>query len=595
MKGALRRAILRHPAAGAPDGVWWLFEDPVESFVAATAEEVPDLLARVERATESGLWSVGCVDYEAAPAFDPALRVRPRPVDSREPFASFSLFTAPQSREPVTMWQPAKLRDLRACLGVEEHAAAVAAIHAAIAAGETYQVNFTFVLEAGFDGDPEALFWRLAPASGAPHAAFLDLGESALVSLSPELFFERRGDLIVMRPMKGTRPRGRYLEEDERLASELVNSPKERAENLMIVDMIRNDLGKLAETGTVAVEKLLEAERYPTVWQMTSTIAAQTRASLPELFRALFPCASVTGAPKARTMDWITRLESRPRGIYCGAIGWVAPGGLSCFSVAIRTAVVDCERGKLEYGVGSGVVWESQASAEYQECLTKGRALEAQPRTFSLFETMLWRPGCGVHLLDGHLSRLVTSAKFFGFQLDELALREIVTAELETLQWKETSRQRLRLELASDGRVTLTRKHFPSERRHWTVLLASRPVASQDTALFHKTTHREIYDAALEEARAAECDEAILWNERGELTEGTRTNLILEMGGERLTPARDSGLLAGVFRQSLLDRRKVREAVLQKSDLVRADRILLVNALRGWIPATLRSARWRAP
>ncbi|MEO7795624.1 MAG: chorismate-binding protein, partial [Thermoanaerobaculia bacterium] len=337
--------------------------------------------------------------------------------------------------------------------------------------------------------------------------------------------------------------------------------------------------------------RLFEIERYPTVWQMTSTVTARSSASLPDLFGALFPCASVTGAPKARTMEWIARLEDRPRGLYCGAIGWAAPERRAEFSVAIRTAVIDRPRGQLEYGVGSGVVWDSEAPAEYRECLTKGRALEAPPPPVALFETMLWRPRCGIYGLERHLIRLTASADFFGFVCDASGMRRSVEEALARLAERAESPQRVRLELAANGGLSFTSKPFARERRRWSAILASQPVDSRQAALFHKSTNRAIYDAALAEAQAAGADEAILWNERGELTEGTRTNLVLEIAGERLTPKRDCGLLGGIFRQSLLERGRVREALLREEDLRRADRVMLVNALRGWIPAELVSRR----
>ena len=585
MNTAPVRAILRAPDEGrAP--CWWQFESAVERHEAATLSAVPGVLERVERATEEGLWAVGWVAYEAAPAFDPALVVRP-PAPGL--LAAFSLFPPPDSIPARPAGEPAPGAMLSPLLDREEHALALATIHEAIAAGETYQVNFTFPMRSGFAGDPEGLFWSLAPASGAPHAALLEGGGSAVVSLSPELFFSRNGDRMEMRPMKGTRLRGRFPEEDGRQASELAGSAKERAENLMIVDMVRNDLGRIAEPGSVAVESLFALERYPTVWQMTSTVSARSRARLPEIFAALFPCASVTGAPKARTMAWIARLERFPRGVYCGAIGWVAPQRRASFSVAIRTAVVDRSAATLEYGVGSGVVWDSQPAAEYQECLAKARAFAAPQPPFALFETMLWRPRCGVGLLAAHLARLEASADYFGFSHDARTWRSRVEAELAALAKQETHRQRIRLELAADGVLFFTNRPFRPEPREWRAILVSEPVESQTVSLFHKTTDRTIYDAALAEARAAGADEAILWNERGELTEGTRTNLVLEIGGERLTPARECGLLAGVFRQSLLERGKAKEAVLTRADLARASRVLLVNALRGWIPAALVS------
>ncbi len=589
MRGAPRSAILRPPAGAGGDGHWWRFAAPVECRSATTLGEVRDLLASVEQATEAGLWAVGFVDYEAAPAFDASLAVC---APATGALAAFSYFPSPELvTAPPSAGLAAKVEGLQPHQGEREHAAAIAAVHAAIAAGETYQVNLTFPLRGRFAGDPEALFWRLAPASAAPHAAFLDCGDTVIVSLSPELFFAREDDRLVMRPMKGTRPRGRFSEEDDRQAAALAASPKERAENLMIVDMVRNDLGRLAEPGSVAVERLFARERYPTVWQMTTTVSARSAARLPEIFDALFPCASVTGAPKARTMEWIARLERRPRGVYCGAIGWAAPRRRATFAVAIRTAVVERATESLEYGVGSGVVWDSEPAAEYRECLAKAKALEDPGPPFALLETMLWCPRGGITLLEKHLARLTASADFFGFELDKGALRAVVEGGIAALAGQTKSKQRIRIELAPDGALSFTSKPFAAERRTWLVDFACDPVDSQDKALFHKTTNRALYDAALAGARAAGGDEAILWNERGELTEGTRTNLVLEIAGERLTPARESGLLAGVFRQSLLERRKIREAVLRKEDLARASRVLLINALRGWIPAAIVSGR----
>lgn len=581
MNGSPESAILRASGDSRQAG-WWRFRSPLERLGAASLEEIPALLERVELAAEEGLWAVGFVTYEAAPAFDPSLVVR---APGAGALAAFSLFEPPESLSTPAFARPAGAVDLAPLLTREEHAAALATIREAIASGETYQVNFTFPMRAQFAGDPEQLFWSLAPASRAPHAALLDCGETALVSLSPELFFSRHGDRLEMRPMKGTRSRGRFPEEDARQAAELAGSAKERAENLMIVDMVRNDLGRIAEAGSVAVSGLFDLERYPTVWQMTSTVTASSRARLREIFAALFPCASVTGAPKARTMEWICRLERSPRRAYCGAIGWAAPERRSAFSVAIRTAVVDRRAETLEYGVGSGVVWDSRPGAEYEECLAKARALAEPPPPFSLFETMLWRPGCGIALLEEHLARLAASAAYFGFDSDEKAWRVVVGSGIAVLAGRETERQRIRLELAPDGALSFASEPFRSERRVWSVTLAGVAVDSRDVTLFHKTTNRTLYDAALAAARAAGVDEAILWNERGELTEGTRTNLVLEIDGVRQTPARECGLLAGTFRQALLARGRLKEAVLGREELSRASRVWLVNALRGWIPA----------
>ena len=576
LAGVPRCAWLAAPEAGP--GAWWRFAAPRGAFAAAGPAEVPALLAEVERATARGLWAVGFVAYEAAPGFDRALTVAGPPAS---PVAAFGLFDAPEpTAAPGATEARAAVTGLAPALGAAEHAAAVAEVRAAIARGDTYQVNLTFPLRGRLEGSPEALFAALAPAARAPYAAFLDLGARAIVSLSPELFFERDAGRLRMRPMKGTRRRGRFAEEDAGRAAELAGAEKDRAENLMIVDMARNDLGRLARPGSVEVARLFDLERYPTVWQMTSTVTASSDAALPEIFAALFPCASVTGAPKAATMRAIAALERRPRGLYCGAIGYVAPGRRARFSVAIRTAEIERASGALVYGVGSGVVWDSHAGEEWRECLAKGAALEVV-EPFRLFETMLHHPRRGTLRRDRHLARLAASAAHFGFALDAAGARAALEAATRGLG---PGLQRVRLELAQDGAVAVSTAPFPRERRGWTVALAGEPVDAADPFLFHKTTRRGVYDRALAAARARGADEPLLANRAGELTEGARTNLVVEIGGRRFTPARECGLLAGVFRAGLLARGRVEERVLTRADLSRASRLWMVNALRGWIP-----------
>ncbi len=578
----LRRAILRADEAAER---WWLFERPSESAVATRLSEVRELLAAAERHAGGGGWAVGYVAYEAAPAFDPDLPVGRA---SGRPLAAFAHFPPPREVASEELGaagsaRPAVVSGLAPAWSAAEHAAAVAAVRAAIARGETYQVNLTFPLRGKAEGDLAALFAELARASEAPYAAFLEGGEWAILSLSPELFFERSAKQLRMRPMKGTRPRGRFLEEDRRLAAELAAAAKDRAENLMIVDMARNDLGRVARAGTVATRSLFDLERYPTVWQMTSTVEAESTAGLPEIFDALFPCASVTGAPKRSTMQWIARLEPEGRGLYCGALGYVAPAGRARFSVAIRTAEIEPASGALRYGVGSGVVWDSEAGDEYRECLAKARALAPAPAPPGLFETLRWEPGAGFVRLDRHLARMAASAEYWGLPFAPAAARRRLE---ESVASAPPVVQRVRLELSRDGGLAVERQPFVPEAP-WRAVLAAAPVDSADPLLFHKTTRREVYATALAAARARRADEAILRNERGELTEGTRANLVLEIGGSRLTPARECGLLAGAYRAELLDRGELREAVLRTADLARAERIWFVNSLRGWIPATL--------
>ena len=319
--------------------------------------------------------------------------------------------------------------DWQASVGPAEFHRQMARIKALIRSGDTYQVNYTYRLRTQFAGDPWNFFLRLVAAQDPPYGAFVDTGEWVICSASPELFFRLDGTRIECRPMKGTAARGRTQAEDLAQAQALQASEKERAENVMIVDMVRHDLGRVAQTGSVKVARLFEVEKYPTIWQMTSTIEAQTEAGLGEIFRALFPAASVTGAPKVRTMQIIAELEPLPRRLYTGTIGFFAPGRRAQFNVAIRTLLANRRTGCAEYGVGSGITWDSDPEAEWQECRAKARILAPPVPAFSLLETMRWTPEEGYFLLERHLERLQDSALYFGFRLDLAALR----LELERL------------------------------------------------------------------------------------------------------------------------------------------------------------------
>ena len=381
------------------------------------------------------------------------------------------------------------------------------------------------------------------------------------------------------RPIKGTCPRDPDPARDRLRAAELTTSPKNRAENLMIVDMLRNDLGRVAEIGSVEVPSLFEIERYPTLLQMTSTVTARTSRSLGEILAALFPCASVTGAPKKRTMEIIAASEAAPRGVYTGTVGWAAPDGRASFNVSIRTAVADREAGKVTYGVGSGVVADSDAGDEHAECLLKARILEERP--FALLETLAHHPAEGYRWLEAHLSRLRASARFFVVPLDESRVEGALREAAAGL----TGPGRVRLLLHEDGRVTVeSRPLVPASPVPLRVGLAGRPVDGSGVWLHHKTTRREAYDDAL--ASRPDCDDVLLWNTRGEVTESSIANVIVERGGDRVTPPVSSGLLAGVERAQLLARGEVREEVVPVGDLKPGQRIWLANSVRGVLEAS---------
>jgi para-aminobenzoate synthetase/4-amino-4-deoxychorismate lyase len=456
---------------------------------------------------------------------------------------------------------------------------AIDRIKTLIAEGETYQVNFTMRLKASFEGEPLSLFHRLVRAQRADYGAFVDTGRLSICSASPELFFQLDGRQLSSRPMKGTAARGRWLDEDTAQAQWLHASEKNRAENVMIVDMVRNDMGRVADVGSVNVPRLFHVEKYPTVWQMTSTVTSETDASLPQIMAALFPCASITGAPKARTMHIIADLETTPRKVYTGCIGFMSPQRRAQFNVAIRTVIVDKETGAAEYGVGGGIVWDSQAGDEYEECRIKAKVLTEKRPEFELLETILWEPEGGFFLLDRHLCRMDASARYFDFPFD----REAVLRTLHCLESELSgSPQKIRLLLDSLGVPTCEASPLAPDLPAGAARLgvATFPVDSSDIFLYHKTTHRHVY---LEARRSRpDCDDVLLWNEQGLVTESSIANVVILHEGEWITPPVECGLLPGTFRALLLDQGKIREKPVTMRMLDHAEKVFLVNSVRKW-------------
>jgi para-aminobenzoate synthetase/4-amino-4-deoxychorismate lyase len=613
----------------SPFGESWLaYTSPRETIEARRLDQVLPLLSRVDQATRAGLQAAGFLCYEAAPAFDPSFVTSP---PGTLPLAWFGIYDRWTRLPRLPSWSAEVPGPHEATTGEvafpdwspsesdAEHRAAVERIRAFIAAGDVYQVNHTHRLRTRLGEPPWSLFRRLVSAQGGRCAAWVALEEHLICSASPELFFLLAGEEIESRPMKGTAPRGRSSQEDQLLGTRLTASAKDRAENLMITDMVRNDLGRIAETGSVRVDALWELERYETVWQLTSTVRARTRAPLVEIFRGLFPGASITGAPKIRAMEIIAGLEREARGVYTGCIGRVGPGSAARFNIAIRTAVVERGSGRAEYGTGGGIVWDSEPDRERQECRHKARLLSAPPRPeFRLFETLRWSPAGELFLRERHLDRLAASAGYFGFRFDRVAAGAALEREAaglgdrpgdasmaiavprghavdgpaarrhaqpgpatpepaapEPLLW------RIRLFLDRDGALATDATPLAPAHRVWTVALAVEPVDERDPFLFHKTTHREPYDRPRRDQPGM--DDVLLWNRRGEITESTRANLAVRLDGVWVTPALDCGLLPGTLRQALLARNRLREAIVRVEDLARAERLVLFNSLRGVI------------
>jgi para-aminobenzoate synthetase/4-amino-4-deoxychorismate lyase len=562
----------------AATGRWLLFDSPVDVLSASHPDEAIGQLARIEEAvTCRGLHAAGWVSYEAAPAFDAALTVR---ADGAFPLLWFGLYRQPRevSLPPAESTPPGEAWNWDPSVTPDEYERAFDRVKRAIRDGDSYQVNYTHRLRARAARPPWPLFLQLLEAQRAAYGAYLHAGPWRVCSASPELFFRLDGARIESRPMKGTAARGLTADEDRAQASALRASPKNRAENVMIVDMVRNDLGRIAVPGSVRVPELFAVERYPTLWQMTSTVTAETRAPVVDLFRALFPAASITGAPKCRTMRLLAEIESTPRRIYTGAIGFLAPGRRAQFSVAIRTLLLDASDGRAEYGVGGGLVWDSECASEQAECRIKAAVLDAPPPRFSLLETLRWTPDDGFHLLDRHLARIAGSAEYFGYPFSEPAVRKTLLRFADSLP---RSPRRVRLLVAPDGAISCESQPLPppDPASLPRVFLARRPIHRANPFLYHKTTHREVY----EEARAdrPDADDAILFNESGEVTESTLANLVVEIDGVLATPPVRCGLLPGTCRAAMLDAGEIVERPISIAQLLASPRVFLVNSVRG--------------
>jgi para-aminobenzoate synthetase/4-amino-4-deoxychorismate lyase len=562
------------------------FAGPAGLLVAEDVAGVAGVLEAVEQASAAGLWAAGFLAYEAAPAFDPAFRVRPPDggVASRCPPAWFALFEERRAVPPPEVGAEYALAAWEPTVTAAEYDAAIAAVKERIAAGDTYQVNYSFRLRSRLQGDPRSFYADLIRSQRGAWAAYIDTGLQVVASASPELFFEFEDGMLTSRPMKGTARRGRWIAEDLALADALGRSGKDRAENLMIVDLIRNDVGRISDFGSVAVTALFDIERYDTVWQMTSTVTARPRprTRLADVFGALFPCGSVTGAPKVATMEIIAGLETASRGPYCGAVGWVAPGGhRAAFNVAIRTAVIDPASGEVEYGTGGGVTWDSTAGGEHAEALVKAKVLTERRPEFELLETLRWE-GTAYWELERHLARLEASAAYFRFRFD----REPVLAELEAAGIAAgDGLARVRLTLSADGRPRALWSTLELSREPVRLAVDDTPVDSSDPMLYHKTTSRAAYEDRL--ARHPEADDVVLVNEAREVTETTIANVLVRLDGMWYTPPLDSGCLPGIHRECLLEEGRVAERRLTPADLRRAEKLAVANSVRLWRPARL--------
>lgn len=566
-----------------PGGSTLLFSNPLDWIEIRDPAGVPAALARIDAAVAGGKWVAGSFAFELGYLLEPKLLNVFRP--SPDPLIAVGIYDAPRSSEFPDGTDTAEISTVTPLWDEASYGAAFARVQDYIAAGDAYQINLTFPLALSLSGNP---FARLAPwraMARAGYTALQRLDDRDIFSFSPELFLSSDGDGSVRtRPMKGTSPRAPDASGEAEARAALAADPKQQAENLMIVDLLRNDLTRIAEPGSVEVTDLFTVETYPTLHTMTSGIEARLRAGVTPsaMLRALFPCGSVTGAPKMRAMEIIAELEPAARGVYCGAIGAFGPGMQMNLNVAIRTMVHEHGTNVLRMGVGGGVVFDSKGPDEYRECLLKARFATAEP--FEILETLRWEPERGAFLLGGHLERMEAAASYFGAPFD---LRRI-SAALEAHVAPFSGARRVRLLLSLDGDVRaesapLTEPFVREGGAAMRVMIARTRLDAGHAFVRHKTTRRTVYDAALTEAKAAGADEAILLNGAGRVADGSFTTVFAEIGGVLVTPPVSEGALPGVLKRNL----SAVERPLTVGELLRAEAIYVGNSVRGLIRAVL--------
>jgi para-aminobenzoate synthetase/4-amino-4-deoxychorismate lyase len=571
----------------------YLFLDPLRVLTANTGEELSGLFAQIEAALAAGHFVAGFLSYESGYSLQGIADDSPRDLPLgcfgvyREPIV-FDHNTGIFSGPPLQAAQCAPAfseSEIALSLAPEDYRRKIEQIKEQIASGATYQVNFTDRIRLRNDASPAELYRALRRQQPVAYGALVHLAGRSILSFSPELFFRVRDREIATRPMKGTWPRGLDVAEDARAALALHHDEKNRSEHIMIVDLLRNDLGRICSTGSIRVDGLFHVERYPTLLQMTSTVSGTLRSGIGwhEIFRSLFPSGSITGAPKISTMRIIRELEDSPRGIYTGAIGFIAPSGDACFNVAIRTLALDNEAATtggstVTMGVGGGIVYDSDPADEYAECLLKAAFLTRSQPPFDLIETLLWRDGYA--LLPLHLDRLRLSCEYFDHPFDGAEIEARLHALAAT--FAPLSQHRVRLTLDPRGQISLTSSPLAPNAETCRVTLAAERTASSDVFLRHKTTHRPLYDRLFAAAQHTGFDEVLFCNERDEVTEGAISNLFVRIEGRLYTPPLASGVLPGVFRRHLLEAvPSAEERILTLADLRAADEIYLCNSVRG--------------
>jgi len=565
-----------------------LFSSPIAILSTNNFSEIPSLFISIEKYIRNKKWVAGYVSYECAYHFENNISADFQN-NSSFPLLWFGVYESPvqikkEILDGIISTTQSMIENPRLLIDDRSYKKSIERLKEYIVNGDTYQVNFTDRFEFDIHGSIPELYFALRKKQHVPYGAFINLGDSQILSFSPELFFKRNANSISTKPMKGTVKRGRTLDEDYVNEEWLRNDEKNRSENLMIVDLLRNDIGRICQTGSVTVENMYAIERYETVIQMTSTVKGMLKdeTSYYDIFKSLFPCGSVTGAPKIRTMQIINELEDHRRGVYCGAIGFISPDEEAVFNVAIRT--IEAEQGKGMMGVGSGIVFDSDPQQELEECKLKAAFLLNKEADFQLLETILWDGK--FTFLEEHLMRMKNSADYFSFEFHKDKILDALFLSERSLDRRK--KYRVRLLLSNDSEPFVEVFELLESSANYQIKIAPIRTNSEDRFLFHKTTNREVYNRYSAHAKEENLADYIFLNERGEITEGSITNIFIEKDGTLLTPPISSGLLAGVYRQEVLKtNHHACESILTMSDLIASDAIYICNSVRGWVKVTL--------
>ena len=558
------------------------YTDPVDILIADDPGDIDDIFAKLTQYHQEGYFIAGYLSYDLGYVFEDALSHRLAP-KRPTPLLNFGIFKTFGRQAPTQLLYSSQAPDLTLTplWSEAEYSKRFSQVMDYIRAGDVYQINLTFPMTGPYDGPAHTLYAAFRHRQKGRYGGVVHLGNAPdIISLSPELFFRKEGRDMSMRPMKGTRPRSANSQIDEELRLNMRNDVKSQAENLMIVDLLRNDLSRISEPGSVKVPELFALESYETLHQMTSRVVSKLTPDIDmkSIFQNLFPCGSVTGAPKIRAMEIIDDLETTPRGAYCGALGYIDPNGDACFNVGIRTLTLSGKR--LTYNVGSGLVYDSQAQDEYHECLLKADVLSQPPA--DIIETCLWTPKDGIVRGKAHKARMMKSAKALGYPFNP-AQYDALTEGIKT----ETNDQHIRMTLSADGDLNLSQKDFVSLDRP-KIMVSPHKLSKKVQYSKHKISRRNFYDKERERLKALTgIDEVIFLNESGKLCEGSFTSIFIEKDGKLLTPALKTGILPGVLRAELLRSKKARTADLTEDDLLGAKNIYIGNSMRGLMPAAL--------